>query len=372
LTVPDILRTVHINTERTFRGGERQVLLLMRGLIERGHEASLIAQPSCGLAERAEEAGITVHKIKMRFDLDPLALALICAKLRGLECDIVHMHTGHAHTLGVVSSLLSGRGRRIVSRRVVSGVGTSWLSRLKYRRGVNRYIAISEAVKKKLLEAGVAPARVSVVNSCIDLSRFEGVPDASKGLRREFGIPEAAPVVGAVGALVLPKGFHHFIDAVSMVVQRVPQARFVLVGDGELRQELEHRAAALGLGRETLVFTGWRDDVPELLKSFDVLVSSSIEEGLGTSVLQALATKKPVVVTDAGGLPEIVADGENGLVVPAGEPRLLADGIVRLLNDASLCVRMADAGYQTVRQRFTPARMVEGTIAVYREVLGEK
>ena len=366
----DVIRSLHLNPERTFRGGERQALMLMEGLVERGHEAALVAEPDGGLARRAEEAGLTVYKIRTRGGFDPIGFARVCSRMRELEFDIVHMHTGHAHTLGALASLLSGRGKRIVSRRVVSKAGRNWLGRLKYRRGADRYVAISQAVKNVLVEGGVKPERISVVYSCVDVNRFENIPDRSPGLRRECGIAEGVLVVGAVGALCPPKDFRCFIEALPLVISEVPRARFVLVGDGELREDLERRAAALGLGPDRLTFAGWRGDVPEWLSLFDVFVSSSVMEGLGTSVLEALAMKKPVVVTDAGGLPEIVEDGENGLVVPAGDPRALADGITRVLNDDGLRARMAQAGYRMVSERFTPARMVEGTIAVYREVLG--
>jgi len=366
--MPDSLRTVHINTERTFRGGEQQVLFLMRGLAERGHEAALIAQPEGQLARRAADAGIVVHGIRMRCELDPVGLALICAKLRELGSDIVHMHTGHAHTLGVAASLLSGCGRRVVSRRVVSPVGAGRLSRLKYRRGVDRYIAISGAVRDVLLGAGVAPGRVSVVNSCVDLGRFADAPERRDEFRAEFGIPEGAPVVGSVGALCRPKGFDVFIEAAALVSARVPEAKFLLVGDGELRGELERRAADRGVNG--LTFTGWREDVPELLRFLDLFVSSSVEEGLGTAAMQALAAGTPAVVTDAGGLPEVVDGGRAGLVVPAGDSSALADAVVRLLGDGVLRARLAEAGRCFAAERFGPARMVEETVAVYRAVLG--
>ena len=366
--MPDTIRTVHINTERTFRGGEQQVLFLMQGLVERGHEAALIAQPDGELARRAADAGIAVHKIRMRCELDPIGVALICAKLRELGSDIVHMHTGHAHTLGVAASLLSGCGRRVVSRRVVSKVGSGWLSRLKYRHGVHRYIAISGAVRNVLLEAGVSPDRVSVVNSCVDLSRLGNAPDRTAEFRAEFGIPEGALVVGSVGALCRPKGFDIFVEAASRVSAQMPGTRFLLVGDGELRGELERRSAELGVNG--LTFTGWREDVPELLRFLDVFVSSSVEEGLGTSAMQALAAGAPAVVTDAGGLPEVVDGGRAGLIVPASDSHALADAVVRLLGDGGPRARLVQAGRSFAAERFGPARMVEETIAAYCAVLG--
>jgi len=364
------IRTLHVNTDRTFRGGEQQVMLLMRGLVERGHEAALVARPGAELARRAAGAGFPVRPIRVRGDLDPLAFVLLCAALRDADCDVVHTHTGHAQVLGVWASRLTGVGRRVVSRRVVSDIGATVLSRLKYRCGVDRYVAISEAVKAKLVDSGVGPGRIAVVNSAVEAERFEQAPDRSAELRRELGIPEGAPVVGTVGALCPAKGFAHFVDAVPLVRRERPEARFVLVGDGELRAPLERHAARLGLGRDVLIFAGWRGDVPELLRLFDVFVSSSVREGLGTAVLQALAAGRGVVVTDAGGLPEIVRDGESGLVVPAGRPDALARGIVRALNAPDLRARMAKAGCRAVKERFTPDRMVEGTLAVYREVLG--
>ena len=365
----DSIRTLHINTDRTFRGGELQVLLLMQGLAARGHPAELIAQPDGELARRAETAGLCVHRIRMRRAVDPVALLRIGSMLRKIRPDIVHMHSGRAHTLGVAASALTGRGRRIVSRRVVSPVGRSWLSRFKYRHGVDRYIAISEAVKGELLKIDVPAERVAVVYSCIAPARLEPEANRSAELRREWGIPPGAPMVGTVGAMCAAKGFRHFVDAVPRVLANVPAARFVLVGDGELRDELERRIASLDLPAGVLTLTGWRDDVPELLPCFDLFVSSSVEEGLGTTVMQAMAVGTAVVVTDAGGLPEVVGSGKAGLVVPADDAAALAGGIVRALNDPDLRARMARAGRDRAVERFTPEGMIEGTLAVYREVL---
>jgi glycosyltransferase involved in cell wall biosynthesis len=147
--------------------------------------------------------------------------------------------------------------------------------------------------------------------------------------------------------------------------------RFVLAGDGELRRPLEEQAARLGLGCERLLFVGWRDDVPELLRFFDLFVCSSIEEGLNGSVIQALALRKPVVVTAAGGMPEVVTEGRHGLVVPPANPAELAGAVAALLKDRPRAETMAEAGSRHVRRRFTIEQMVEGTLATYRRVLEE-
>ncbi len=368
----DSIRVLHVNTEQALRGGERQVLALARGLVGRGHVAELAVQPEGELARRAGEAGLTVHPIRFRHEFDPIALVRLSLLLRRGSYDLLHMHTGRAHTLGVQAAALAGTSGRIVSRRVISPIDRNRLRRSKYRRGVDRYIAISEAVKRTLVEGGVRPDRVAVVRSCVDVERFAHAADRAAEYRREFDIPKGANVVGSVGALVPPKGYEHLIEAIPGVLAEEPDTRFLLVGDGESRAGLEQQAARLGLGPDSLRFVGWREDVPELLRFFDLFVSSSVAEGLGTAVVEALAAGTPAVVTDAGGLPEIVDHGETGLVVRAGDPRPLTEALVRALRDAELRARIVQLGPERVRERFSPDSMVDGTLAVYRQVLESK
>jgi len=361
-------KTLHINTERSWRGGEQQVLYLATGLRDRGHEATVACQPASPLTQRARDAGLDVAEVPMRGEFDFRAVIRLSKLIRDRRPDIVHMHTSHAHALGCGATTLARRGRTVVSRRVDVPVAANLWSSFKYHHGVDRYIAISQAVRRALIAGGVDEGRISVVHSGIDTTRFDHV--SPTGLREAFAVPPEAPIVGSIAALTREKGHRHLLAAVPRVLASQPDARFVLVGDGTLRQALEAQAKSLDIA-QAVTFTGFRADVPECLAAFDLFVMPSLREGLCTSVLDALAMRKAVVASATGGLPEIVRHEQTGLLVPPKEPEPLAEAIVRLLHDRDLACRLAEAGRQLVETEFSAQSMVEGTLRAYHEVMHE-
>jgi len=184
-----------------------------------------------------------------------------------------------------------------------------------------------------------------------------------------FWLPHDAPVVGNVAALVPHKGQRHLIEAAHLVVQEFPDARFIILGEGELRDQLEHLVKAHHLEKHVLL-PGFRTDVAGCIKGFDLFVMSSVTEGLGTSLLDAMACARPIVATRAGGIPEIVEDGVNGVLVQPRDHTAMAAAIVRMLRDAGVRRQMGDRGLARVRERFTVERMVAATAAVYERVAG--
>jgi glycosyltransferase involved in cell wall biosynthesis len=179
-----------------------------------------------------------------------------------------------------------------------------------------------------------------------------------------FWIPKGAPLVGNIAALAAHKGQKHLVAAAAKVVREIPDARFLIIGEGELREPLEKQVKDLGLGHH-LVLGGFRADAVGLLKSFDVFAMSSVTEGLGSVILEAMSCRRAVVATRAGGIPEVVVDGETGLLVPPADDAALAQGIVRLLRDATLRARLGAAGRARVEAEFSVASMVEKTLGVY-------
>ncbi len=175
-------------------------------------------------------------------------------------------------------------------------------------------------------------------------------------------------MVGNVAALVPHKGQRHFVEAAALVVREVPDARFVIAGEGELRPTLEHLIHHHKLEKH-VVLAGFRPDVLSLHKAFDIFVMSSITEGLGTSLLDAMACGRPIVATTAGGMPEVVQDGKTGILVPPRDERAMADAIVKLLKDEALRERMGAAGLSLVNARFSAERMVADTLHVYEGVV---
>jgi glycosyltransferase involved in cell wall biosynthesis len=204
-----------------------------------------------------------------------------------------------------------------------------------------------------------------VVNEGIDLERVDAAPPGN--LHEELWLPRHAPIVGNVAALVPHKGQRHLIDAAAIVVRQIPDARFVIAGEGELRHALERQIRDRHLEKHVILL-GFRPDVLSLHKVFDVFVMSSVTEGLGTSLLDAMACGKPVVATEAGGIPEVVEDGLTGLLVPVRDPEAMAAAIIRLLHDAGLRRQMGEAAILSVRERFSVERMVLDTLRVYQRV----
>jgi glycosyltransferase involved in cell wall biosynthesis len=236
------------------------------------------------------------------------------------------------------------------------------LSRWKYRR-CRRVIAVSQAVARVLEGDGLPAARVRVV--------YEGVPDRApagggEGALRALGVPAGVPVVGNVAALTAHKDHATLLAAAARVLARVPEARFVIVGQGELEGPLRAQARALGVEGRVL-FAGFRADVDCLLPAFDVFCLSSHMEGLGTSLLDAMCYGRAVVGTAAGGIPEAVEDGVTGRVVPPRQPEALAAALTEVLVDRTRREAMGKAGRARFLARFTADRLVDETLAVYAE-----
>ncbi len=355
------MRTLHVATARTWRGGEQQVLYLLQGLTLRGWNPVLATPGKSPLARRATEAGVRVVPIASHGDADPMA-AFRLRRLAREGFDLLHLHTGHAHALGLLATAgLRPRPAIVVSRRV-DFIPRGPLRRLKYGPGVDRFIAVSDGVARILRAAGVPADRVTTVHSGIDPARM-AVPRDPAGLRRELAIPMDAKLVGFIGALVSHKAPQDFLEALARSAAPV---HGVLAGAGDLESLLRERAARPDLSGR-VHFLGHREDVARLVRSIDVFCLSSRLEGLGTSVLDAMAAGTPVVASAGGGIPEMVEDGVSGLLVRPAAPEALADAIRRVLEEPGLAGRLVEGGLARVR-RFTADRMVEGTIAVYEAI----
>ncbi|HTN43416.1 MAG TPA: glycosyltransferase [Nitrospiria bacterium] len=364
------LRILHLDTERTWRGGEAQLLHLALGLAQRGHYCIVAGQPDSPLLSRAAGKGLRTEAVAMPSEWSLPAVWTLSEILKRERIQVIHMHTSHACTLGGWAARLAGVPARIISRRVDFSVRSNPLRKMKYQWGVDRILAISEGVRNVLLADGLDPNRIEVVRSGIDPRPFD--PDYPPGeARRELGIPEGSPVIGCVAHFADHKGHRYLIEAAVRVAAAVPDVRFLLVGEGELRPAIELQIKDLGLERH-VVLTGFRNDVPRLLAAMDIVVLSSHLEGLGTSLLDAMAMARPVVATRVGGIPEMVEDGLNGRLVPPRDPAALAEALIMLINRPEERKRLGRAGRTRMLQTFSAEAMVAATEAVYRKVLDSK
>ena len=361
--------SLHVDTARTWRGGQNQVLLTVNGLRSIGERAALVAHPDGELRRRAAE-GLDLIPIAPRTEMDLTAAWRFSRVIKRLAPDVIHAHDPHgvamaSLALSLGSSTAHGREPRLVaSRRVDFHFKGNSFSRWKYRQ-VDAFIAASEAIRQMLVADGVPAERTVTVHEGIDVDHVVAAPPVN--VHEAFWLPHQAPVVGNVAALVPHKGQRYLVDAAHLVVQDVPDARFIILGEGELREHLEKQVHEHHLEKHVLL-PGFRTDVLGCIKGFDLFVMSSVTEGLGTSLLDAMACGRPIVATRAGGIPEIVEDGVNGALVPPRDAASLAAAIVRALKDEGWRRRMGEAGLARVHERFTVDRMVSETAAVYKRI----
>ena len=248
------MKTLHINTERTWRGGEQQTLYLLRSLIERQIKCHLVCQVDSPLAQKALQAGVEVFPSAMHGEADLPASHRIRKLITTYNYDIVHSHTSHAHSLAYFASV-GCKVCRLVTRRVDFSIYRSRilrLSGLKYRFMADHYIAISHKIKEVMVNDGIAAERISVVHSGIDLQRFTGI--SGDHLLSEFKLKPGEPVVINVAHLAGHKGQKFLVGAIPYVLKEIPNARFFIIGRGELMSELQALSASLGI-KQALTFT---------------------------------------------------------------------------------------------------------------------
>ena len=364
------IRTIHIDTARTWRGGQNQALLTVKGLRALGHPTMLVAHPEGELRRRAPQTPELVP-LAPRFEVDFHAAWKLARIIRAFEPAILHAHDPH----GVALAALALGFRMpwpppllVASRRVDFKLARNALSRAKYRQ-VDRFICASAAIGHILEADGIEPGRIVTVHEGVDLEHVAEAPPV--GLHETFWLPHAAPVVLNVAALVPHKGQRYLIDAFAGVVRAVPDARLVILGQGELHDSLMKQVQHLGLERHVLL-PGFRTDVLSLMKTADIFVMSSVMEGLGTSLLDAMACARPIVATETGGIPEVVVHEETGLLVPPRDAEALAEAIIALLEDEDRARRYGAAGYERVHHRFSVEHMVAETVAAYEQLLATR
>jgi glycosyltransferase involved in cell wall biosynthesis len=364
------LRILHLDTERTWRGGEAQLLHLAEGLARRGHHCIIAGQPGSPLLKRAAEKGLVTEAVAMPSEWNLPAVLALVRILKRERIQIIHMHTSHACTLGGWAARLRRVPVRIISRRVDFSVKSNPFRKLKYQWGVDRIVAISEGVRNVLIGDGLDPNRIEVIRSGIDPRPFDPNYPAGEA-RREFGIAEESPVIGCVAHFADHKGHRYLVEAAARVAAAVPDVRFLLVGEGELKDKIEHQIIRLKLQKH-FILTGFRNDILRLLAAMDIVVLSSHLEGLGTSLLDAMAMARPVVATRVGGIPEMVEDGVTGRLVPPRDPAALAEALINLLRRPDERKRMGEAGRARMLSAFSAEAMVTATESLYLKILSAK
>lgn len=362
------MKVLHVISSGGMYGAESVILNLSRGLNESGHHSALgvfenSSNPNLQLHEMAAREGIESHLIACKGQVDSSVLASLRELVTRTEADVVHAHGYKADVY--VYLALRGTETPFISTchnwpkggRLVALYGG--LDRLVLRRFA-RVVAVSDEVRQRLLRAGVSEEKIRQIRNGIDLRPFAGaVAMTSTG-----GL-----TVGWVGRLSREKGADVFLRAAARVVMEVPEARFVVVGDGPDREALEALIGELHI-RENVSMLGRRDDIPSVLASVDVMVSSSRQEGLPMAILEGMASGLPLIATAVGDVPTVVRDERTGVLVPAEDVGALSGAMVGLLRDPERRKRLGTAARRLIEDEFSAERMTAEYVRVYEEAMG--
>ena len=354
------MRILHVDTEKGWRGGEQQLFYLVKGLLEKGIESVVACRKGDELEKRCQEAGIETIPLSGNQTADIFRLGAI-----GKKFDIIHAHAAKAHTISAFSKKFHKKPV-IYTRRVDYSPKKNRLTILKYRL-TDKIVAVSNRVSEILQESlNLSPDRIKVIHSVVDIEIEKRVDFKKvKKIREEIG---GNPLIGTAAALTEQKNIPNFIEASKILIKKYPEAKFVVAGEGELREKLQSLINRLNL-QEKFKLIGFKRDIYNYIKAFDLFVLPSDNEGFSGSLLNAMLLKVPVVSTDAGGAREVIVNGETGILVPRRNPQALAAGVSRLLEDEKLKSTVVLNAYRKVVDNFSVAKMVSAYIDTYGEVV---
>ena len=379
------IRVLELLATGTNGGAQEHVWSLLSRIDRTRYDVRVVSLSEGSTARRIEAAGIPILVID---DLDDaVAVRRLTEHLADEPVEVLHAHMFRAEVVGTRAALAlseAGFARPYVVSTVHSSRIRSHDDRELLRHltpYMDQLLPVSRAIVAKLVHEGRATVPMTLVYNGVDLERYDHQEPCCT-LREEYGFPDEAEIVGVVARLEPEKGHPTLIEAWPRVLERVPEARLLVVGEGSRRADLETQARDLGLlGDESappvgtrqvppgarVVFAGRRDDVPAVTAAFDVAVLPSYREAQGLTILEAMALSRPVVASNVGGIPEMIEDGQSGLLVPPHDPEALAAAIVRLLVDHPYADTLGRAGHDLVHERFCIERMIEAIETIYDE-----
>lgn len=376
-----VLQIVDVIEGEVFGGGAKVVHQIAKGLDKQRYK-SMVACASNGLfADMLRKAGVEVVEANMSSKHNVLLIPRLAKFMKQRGISVVHTHGPRSNFFGRIAARLAGVP--VIVSTVALTIGReSYADVSKFRRStyllidkltsvyVNRFLVLSELHRDALAaDYDIAPGRIRKIYNGIELAEYDANEDNGRAVRRELGIDSSSPIVGFIGRLVQKqKGLPFLLQAAAKVKAVFPNGNFLIVGDGPLKAELESLANDLNIF-ENCFFTGFREDIPDILSAIDMLVMSSLYEGMPMVILEAMAASKPVIATRVGGIPELVKDGETGILVPPKDVDALADNIIALLKNKDKAQQMGLAGRKRVQESFDVKTMVKKTEAVYGELL---
>lgn len=356
---------IHINLSKNWRGGERQVALLMMGLQDIGVHQVLICTRNSSLHKYCKASKLpyrSFYSVGLFFYV-PFLIAYWYARKK---YDLVHCHESRGHTLAFLARYFLGSSiKTVVHRRVLFPIRSKRITLLKYSpKYVDRVVCISKVVEQVVKEA-VPQACTKVIPSGVPLSIKEG--DNDFDLRRIYGIPSLSKIVAYVAALTHEKDHRTFLDTAKIVLGVRDDVHFIIVGDGVLFDELSSYVLELGIERN-VHFTGFQKHIHHIIWQTDLLLFTSRSEGLGSTILDYFVHRRPVISAKNGGAEELIVDGQTGFLCPKGDALCFSEKLLDILWNDKEVQRITQNAFAFVQRSFSTEIVVEQTLNLYREL----
>lgn len=367
------IRVLQIGTEMTWRGGENQVRYLMQGLAREGYECHL-AYPKNSLAiERmAGSPEFPQLVLPSRKAWDPRSVHRLTRYCKSNAIELIDAHSSGGHALALKVKRRLPKIKVIVHRRVDNVPADNMFTRAKYFDSrVDRFVAISDAIRRVLEDYGVPPKKISVVRSATDGSRFQSSDRSSirQSWLKKLNLLSDTVLIGNASALTAQKGYEVLIASLPKIKDAGLPFHCIIAGDGKLRESLESQVHTLGL-KSHVTFLGFIEDVDSLLLGLDILCVPSNNEGLGTIILDGILAGCAIVATAVGGIPEIVHHGRTGLISPKGDVMAFSRNLATAIGSEGLRASLVRGGQAHVESEFSLNAMVQGNLRIYSHLLG--
>jgi glycosyltransferase involved in cell wall biosynthesis len=359
-----VLHTISINY---WRGGEQQVAYLVDQLQQQGIYNHLVVSRGSELAKYCKENGLSYTPLYFWNGFNLIAAWRLKKLCQRMQIDVVHMHCSPSHTLAVFSNLLGNKAKLILSRRVIFPIRQNTLSLQKFNYpAIERIICVSKAIAEVLKKDIKRKDIFDVVYDGVDIEKITTFKKTNS-IRTEFNL-NGKKIIGIIAALSPEKDHSTFLEAAKIVHDQNDNTHFMIVGSGDEESNIRNLIKSNNL-ENAVSLTGFRKDVPDLLHEFDVFVLTSVEEGLGSAIIEAFANNVPVVATKVGGIPELVIHEKTGLLAPPQQPHEIAEQINRLLQDYNLRDQIVNQAAIHLENNFKIDNTANKTSEIYREVI---
>ena len=353
---------IHVDTGKTWRGGQQQAFYLHTNLYQSGYASVMVCKKNSVMSERCKTDNLPFMNLPLSSEFDVYSAAKLASFTRRNNGKILHLHTAHALSIGLITKFFYRKVKLIAVRRVDFHIKK--YSKIKYNNNfLDVLVCISKNISDVVISDGINPDKLRIIHSGIDIDWYK-VQLSSPPAPLKFG--ENRFIIGTIAALADHKDYPTLLRAAKIVTDQRMDITFVACGDGEQKDKLMILHKELGL-KNRFIFTGFQTDIKKYLHSFDIFVLSSKLEGLGTSVLDAMSAGKPIVACKSGGIPEMIKHGINGLLAEKENPQDLAEKLLRIIDDKELREKLAHQAQDDVKE-FSIQNTILKNIKIYNEL----